>query len=1130
MIINLRTILFFILISANSICLAGNNIFVPNTFDLNIKRFPAGGSTPTKISPSTNYKTSGYNADRRSSVVVNTNDGQYPPPQLSYKGPQVYHINETIQPLVPTSSNVGPAGSIAITVAASGINSPRNVTIDTAGNVYFSQLADNVVKKIPAGGGTPITIGTGFNGPVGVAVDKQGNVYVADNGNNVVKKIAAAGGVITTIASGFNQPYGLAIDATGNLFVTNLGNGLLEKIPAGGGTVKNVGPAFNHPTGVALDAKGNIYVSDNITNLIQKIPVGSNTAITLASNVNDPYGVAVDGGGNVYYAELYSASIKEIPVSGGAIISIGSGLNYPQGIAIDTKNNLYIPDFYNTSIKEFTPTGGFSISPALPVGLNFNTSTGTISGTPIASSPATDYTVTAYNNDGLNSTNINIKVLKVITLANLTINSGTLSPVFLPSTAAYTAHVPNATSSIKITPTAGDSVSSIKVNGTAVSSGAASASLPLNVGNNAINIVVTAVDGTTTKTYVLTVTRSAAGLSTNALLTSIKISPSTPLTTVTGPGYKNYSTAVPNGETSLNLISVAQDTSATIQVNGGTVASGAAKTIPLKVGANVITVAVTAQDGATLKNYIITATRASSSVATLANLITNAGALNPAFATLTTAYTLRVPNATASIKLTPTATAGDASIMVNGTAVASGVASASIPLTAGDNVINTVVTASDGTTVKTYTLTVTRSAAGLSTNALLSSLKLSPNTALTTVTGPGYKNYATSVPNSETSLTVTAVLQDATATIKVNGTTVASGAASPSIPLAAGANVITVVVTAQDGATVKNYIITATRATSSIATLANLITNAGALNPVFATLTTAYTLRVPNATTSIKLTPTATAGDAAIKVNGTTTASGVASASVPLSVGDNVINTVVTASDGTTVKTYTLTVTRSAAGLSTNALLSSLKISPSTALTTVTGPGYKNYTTSVPNSETSLTVTSVVQDATATIKVNGTTVASGAASPSIPLAVGTNVITTTVTAQDGATVKNYIITATRAAGPVTGLSLAAQGSDSVKTATDEILVHQAISPNGDGQNDFLLIDGLAAYPNNNLSIATQSGSLVYNAKGYNNSSVVFDGHSSVNGSLQPRGTYFYLLEYYNGTQYKRKSGFIIIKY
>ena len=52
---------------------------------------------------------------------------------------------------------------------------------------------------------------------------------------------------------------------------------------------------------------------------------------------------------------------------------------------------------------------------------------------------------------------------------------------------------------------------------------------------------------------------------------------------------------------------------------------------------------------------------------------------------------------------------------------------------------------------------------------------------------------------------------DSMATVKVNGTTVASGSASASIPLVLGANTITVLVTAQDGVTTTSYVLTVTR-------------------------------------------------------------------------------------------------------------------------------------------------------------------------------------------------------------------------------------------------------------------------------------------------------------------------------
>ena len=71
-----------------------------------------------------------------------------------------------------------------------------------------------------------------------------------------------------------------------------------------------------------------------------------------------------------------------------------------------------------------------------------------------------------------------------------------------------------------------------------------------------------------------------------------------------------------------------------------------------------------------------------------------------------------------------------------------------------------------------------------------------------------------------------------------------------------------------------------------------------------------------------------------------------------------------------------------------------------------------SYTASVFSASNTVTVTPTVADPTATVKVNGVTVASGSPSGPITLAVGPNVITVLVTAQDGVTTKTYTINAT----------------------------------------------------------------------------------------------------------------------
>jgi gliding motility-associated-like protein len=98
------------------------------------------------------------------------------------------------------------------------------------------------------------------------------------------------------------------------------------------------------------------------------------------------------------------------------------------------------------------------------------------------------------------------------------------------------------------------------------------------------------------------------------------------------------------------------------------------------------------------------------------------------------------------------------------------------------------------------------------------------------------------------------------------------------------------------------------------------------------------------------------------------------------------------------------------------------------------------------------------------------------------------------------------------------------------TDNDGVVVHQGVSPNGDGSNDFLSIEGISAYSGNKLSIMNANGALVFETKDYGkNSSNLFDGHSNKNGALLKPGTYFYSLEYKAGKE-KRKTGYIILKY
>jgi gliding motility-associated-like protein len=103
------------------------------------------------------------------------------------------------------------------------------------------------------------------------------------------------------------------------------------------------------------------------------------------------------------------------------------------------------PIYYlNTAITPLTPSNsggtpaGYSISPALPAGLSFNTSTGVISGTPTAITPSATYVVTASNFVGSISQNVVIEV-KDYAPINLVYPSSTLTAT---KSVAITAQTP----------------------------------------------------------------------------------------------------------------------------------------------------------------------------------------------------------------------------------------------------------------------------------------------------------------------------------------------------------------------------------------------------------------------------------------------------------------------------------------------------------------------------------------------------------------------------------------------------------------------------------------------------------------------------------------------------------------
>jgi hypothetical protein len=289
-----------------------------------------------------------------------------------------------------------PSSGVIITVAGNGLfgysgdggpailaelSDPTGAAVDSAGNLYFADPGNSVIRKVNASTGIVTTIaGTGTAGysgdggpavsaellsPMGITLDNAGNIYFADNGNAVVRKINASTGVITTVA----------------------GNGSWGYFGDGGPATSAM---LSYDTNVAVDSAGNVYIADKYNMRVRKVSAATGIITTIAGNgtagysgdgslatsaeLDWPFGVAVDPVGNVYIADLYNNVIRKVTASSGVITTIiGNGtegysgdggaassaeLNGPYDVALDVAGNFYISDSNNNVIRKVAATSG----------------------------------------------------------------------------------------------------------------------------------------------------------------------------------------------------------------------------------------------------------------------------------------------------------------------------------------------------------------------------------------------------------------------------------------------------------------------------------------------------------------------------------------------------------------------------------------------------------------------------------------------------------------------------------------------------------------------------------------------------------------------------------------------------
>ena len=596
--------------------------------------------TPTAVSSSTVYTVTASNAGGSSTATVTIQVNDVAPYSVSYSGTPFTLTKGTAMTAVTPSASGGAVDTWSISSTL-----PAGLSFDTStGKISgtptaISSSTTYTITATNTGGSTTTTVDITVN-DVAPSIAYSGSPFTLTKGTTMTTAApTSSGGTVVSWSVSPTLPAGLTFDtsngeisgtptaitssATYTITATNTGGSDTATITI---VVNDAAPVIAYSPSTYTLTKGTAMSTASPTS-------GGGTVVTWAISPTLPAGLTFDTSNGeisgtpttITSSTTYTITATNAGGSDTATMTIEVNDVAPSGITY-TPNSFSLTK--DTLMTTSTPTssGGtvisWSISPTLPAGLAFSTSTGAISGTPTSISSSTTYTVTATNSGGSAT-------------ATVTIEVNVAAPTVTYSTSSLT--LTKGVAMTSITPTTG---------GGAVVSWSISPALPsglsFSTSNGAISGTPTAVSSSTA----YTITATNAGGSGTATVT-IQVNDIAPSGITYSPSF-------------LSLAKDAAMSTATPTSSGGTVTSWSiTPTLPSGLAFDTSTGAISGTPTATSSatTYTVTASNSGGSATVTVTILVNDAA--PSSVTYSpNSFTLTKDVAMTSV--TPTASGGTA--------------------------------------------------------------------------------------------------------------------------------------------------------------------------------------------------------------------------------------------------------------------------------------------------------------------------------------------------------------------------------------------------------------------------------------------------------------------------------------